>query len=205
MPHRVRSLLVVAGAALAAPLAAGPLAAQLPGIGLGASLGATLPTGRHDEDTRRGVVANLFGELRLGAPVGVRGSLFWSRSDIDNPIIRRVGTQELPRVSSSDVTGNVNLVGASADLTYDLGRSFIRPYLIGGVGIYRRRVSQDVAGAAQEFRGLRTAETETGYNGGVGLRLSLGIASVFGEARYYSVRTTPERTNFIPVMVGLSF
>jgi hypothetical protein len=191
------------GVALVVPAA--PLRAQLPGVGLGASLGANLPAQKYDEGAKPGVVGTLFAELRLGAPVSLRGSLLWSRSDIDNPLIRPVNADNLPAVRAGDVSGDVNLLGASADLAFDLGRSMLRPYVVGGVGMYRRRVAQDIRGATEEYRTLRRTDTDVGYNGGLGLKLALGVASVFAEARYYSVRTTPDRTNFVPVMVGLSF
>jgi hypothetical protein len=197
-----RPLAAALAAAAVASLA--PLArahAQLPGIGLGASLGANLPTQQYDEGTKPGVVANLFAALKFGGAVGLRGSLFWSRSDIDNPLIRPVNVDNIPRSPSQRVTGDVNLLGVSADLSYDLGRSVLRPYLIGGVGAYHRRVAQDISGAATEFRNLKRNDTDVGLNGGVGLRLG----PVFAEARYYSVATKPDRTSFIPVTVGLSF
>ena len=195
---RSLALLAAAAAPLAAPAAA---RAQLPGLGLGASIGANLPTQKYDEGAKPGVVANLFAAIRLGGAVGVRGSLFWSRSDIDNPLIRPTNTNEIPRSPSDDVTGDVNLLGASADLTFELGRSALRPYLVGGVGAYQRRVAQDISGAAAEFRNLRRTDNDVGFNGGVGLRLG----PVFVEGRYYSVSTKPDRTSFIPVTVGLSF
>ena len=199
---RLSRSLALLSAAAAAPLAA-PLGAAhaQPGIGLGASLGANLPTQKYDEGAKPGVVANLFAGLKLGGALGVRGSLFWSRSGIDNPLIRPANTNEIPRSPSNNVTGDVNLLGASADLTFDLGRSVLRPYLIGGVGAYHRRVAQDITGAAAEFRNLRRTDNDVGFNGGVGLRLG----PVFVEGRYYSVSTKPDRTSFIPVTVGLSF
>jgi hypothetical protein len=195
----LRPLAVTLAVAAAAPLARAH--AQLPGIGLGASLGANLPTQKYDEGTKPGVVANLFAALKFGGAVGVRGSLFWSRSDIDNPLIRPVNVDNIPRSPTQKVTGDVNLLGVSADLSYDLGHSVLRPYLIGGVGAYHRRVAQDISGAASEFQHLKSSDNDVGFNGGVGLRLG----PVFAEARYYSVATKPDRTSFIPVTVGLSF
>ena len=193
------------GAAIAAAASPAPLAAQLPGIGFGVALGTNLPAAKYDEGVKPGVVGNLFAELRFGAPVSLRGSLLWSRSDIDNPLIRPVNSDNLPPVRSGDVTGDVNLLGASADLTFELGRSVLRPYVVGGVGVYARRVAQDIAGAADEFRNLRRTDTDVGYNGGAGFKLVLGPAALFVEGRYYSVRTKPDKTNFVPVTVGLSF
>jgi hypothetical protein len=102
------------------------------------------------------------------------------------------------------VTGNVDLLGGSAEAVLAAG-TVVQPYLVGGVGVFRRRVAQDVVGAVEEFRDLTRAETDVGYNGGVGVRLRLAGVTPFIEARYYSVATSPERTNFLPVTVGFTF
>jgi hypothetical protein len=111
----------------------------------------------------------------------------------------------LPDDPNLDVTGNVDLVGGSLDLTLGRTHGLVQPYIVGGVGVFRRRVKQDVSGTITEFNDLRHKETNVGYNGGVGLRLSLGTTAIFAEARYYSVATDPDRTNFVPVVVGLTF
>lgn len=201
-----RLVRLAALAGLTAVAAAPALAsAQAPGIGVGVAAGANVPTSDYGDATKAGLVLNGFVELRTGSPLGVRGSLFWSRSDMDNPLIRDNGGVTLPDNPSYNVTGQVDLVGASLDLTLGPSVGVFRPYLVGGVGAYNRRVSQDVEGAVAEFRNLRKRDTDVGYNGGLGLRLSLGGAAVFAEARYYSVATKPGRTNFVPVVVGLSF
>jgi hypothetical protein len=202
--RRSSRLPILAGAvaALALPSVA---AAQAPGIGLGVAVGQNIPTADYADAAKSGLVLNGFLELRTASALGLRGSLFWSRSDIDNPLIRDRNGVTLPEGSDINVSGNVDLIGASADVTYGASSGVIRPYLIGGVGVYRRRVSQDVEGAVAEFRNLRDSETDVGFNGGLGLRLALGGLSAFAEARYYSVSTQPDRTNFIPVTVGIAF
>jgi hypothetical protein len=124
---------------------------------------------------------------------------------MDNPLIKSNGGVTLPDDPSYNVTGEVDLIGASLDLTLGPSVGVIRPYVVGGVGVFQRRVSQDVEGAVEEFRDLRRNDTDVGFNGGLGLRLSLGGAAVFAEARYYSVASKPDRTNFVPVVIGLSF
>lgn len=179
--------------------------AQGAGLGIGLAAGANVPTADYGDAAKAGLVLDGFVELGTGGPLGVRGSLFWSRSDIDNPLIRDNRGVTLPDNPDYNVTGNVDLVGASLDLTLGRTQGLIRPYVVGGVGVFHRRVSQDVQGAVGEFRDLRHNDTDLGFNGGVGLRLSLGAAAVFAEARYYSVATEPDRTNFVPVVVGVAF
>jgi hypothetical protein len=184
--------------------ASSPLAAQKAGLGFGASIGANVPNGEFADGAKTGLVANGFVGLGTGR-FGLRGELFWSRSDLDNAFIRKVGNAVLPEEGVGEVTGDVNLVGASANLVLPLTQSVIRPYLIGGVGVYHRRVSQDVGGTIDEFRNLEDKQTDVGYNGGVGILIGGVGPSFFIEARYHSVATTPEKTKFMPVVIGFSF
>lgn len=199
------SLVRLAAISALAALVATPVLAQESGLGLGVAAGANLPSADFGDAAKTGVVVNGFVEWRTGGPLGVRGSLFWSRSDIDNPIIKDIDGATLPDDSNLDVSGNVDLVGASLDLTLGKRQGTIQPYLVGGVGVFRRRVSQDVEGAVEEFKDLRDKDTEVGYNGGAGLRFALGGLSLYAEGRYYSVQTDPDNTNFIPVVIGIEF
>lgn len=193
------------GVALAALAAAtSPLAAQKAGIGFGASVGANVPNGEFADGAQTGLVANGFVGVGTGR-FGLRGELFWSRSDLNNAFIRKVGNAVLPSDGIGNVSGNVNLIGASANLVLPLTQSLVRPYVIGGVGVYRRRVAQDIGGTLDEFKSLRDTQTDVGYNGGVGLSIGGAGPSVFIEARYVSVATTPDRTKFVPVVIGFSF
>ena len=184
---------------------ASPASAQKAGLGFGASIGANVPNGGDFGDgAKTGLVANGFVGFGTGR-FGLRGELFWSRSDLDNAFIRRVGNNVLPSEGVGTVTGDVNLIGASANLVMPLTQSMVRPYLIGGVGVYQRRVSQDVGGTIDEFRSLEDKQTDIGYNGGLGISIGGIGPSFFIEARYHSVATTPEKTKFVPVVVGFSF
>lgn len=175
------------------------------GIGFGASLGANVPSGDYDKGAKPGAVANAFLELRTGTPLALRANLLWSRSNIDNPLIHSSNGTPLPPVNAGSVTGDVNMIGASLDGVWSLGRAVVEPYLVGGVGVYRRRVAQDISGTIDEFKSLRHSDTDVGYNGGLGLALNVLSASIFAEARYFAVQTKPERTNFIPVTLGIRF
>ena len=202
---RIRISAAALGVAMMALTAATtPLAAQKAGVGFGASIGANVPNGEFADGAKTGLVANGFVGVGTGR-FGFRGELFWSRSDLDNAFIRKVGNAVLPSDAGTSVSGNVNLVGASANLVLPLMQSVIRPYLIGGVGVYQRRVSQDIGGTIDEFQSLRDKQTDVGYNGGIGLSIGGVGPSLFIEARYHSVATTPDKTKFVPVVIGFSF
>ena len=205
MNAHTRIRLAVGGAAAMALALASPAAAQKAGLGFGGSIGANVPNGNLANGAKTGLVANGFIGLGTGR-FGLRGELLWSRSDLDNAYIRKVGTAVLPSDGISNVTGNVNMVGGTANLVLPLTQSLIRPYVIGGVGVYRRRVSQNIGGTIAEFQSLRDEQTQVGYNGGLGVSIGAGIGpSLFIEARYHSVATTPDRTKFVPVVFGFTF
>jgi len=204
MKSHTRKLAALVATSVALAAGATPVLAQKTGIGFGGSVGANVPNGEFADGAKTGLVANGFVGLGTGR-FGLRGELFWSRSDLDNAFIRKVGNAVLPSDGVGDVTGNVNMVGGTANLVLPLTQSMFRPYLIGGVGVYRRRVSQDIGGTIDEFQSLKDTQTELGYNGGVGLSIGGVGPSLFIEARYHSVQTTPERTKFVPVVIGFSF
>jgi hypothetical protein len=191
-------------AMMALATAVSPLAAQKAGLGFGASIGANVPNGEFADGAKTGLVANGFVGLGTGR-FGLRGELFWSRSDLDNAFIRKVGNTVLPSDGVGTVTGDVNLIGAAANLVLPLTQSVVKPYLIGGVGVYHRRVAQNISGTVDEFRDLRDNQTDMGYNGGIGISIGGLGPAFFIEARYISVATTPDRTKFVPVVVGFSF
>src|SRR4030095_6324738 len=121
------------GVAMALAATTSPVAAQKAGLGFGGSIGANVPNGQFADGAQTGLVANGFVGVGTGR-VGLRGELFWSRSDLDNAYIRKVGNAVLPSDGVGNVSGNVNLGGASAHLLFSLTQSIVRPYLIGGVG-----------------------------------------------------------------------
>jgi hypothetical protein len=205
MNVRTRISVATFGVTMAAlATAVSPLAAQKAGVGFGASIGANIPNGEFADGAKTGLVANGFVGVGTGR-FGLRGELFWSRSDLDNAFIRKVGNTVLPETGSNTVTGDVNLVGAAANLVLPLMQSVVKPYLIGGVGVYHRRVAQNISGTVEEFQDLRDNQTDVGYNGGLGISIGGLGPSFFIEARYMSVATTPNRTKFIPVVVGFTF
>lgn len=203
MMSRTRTLATLSVAAMSLG-ATSPLMAQKAGLGFGASIGANVPNGDYSDGTKTGLVANGFVGVGTGR-FGLRGELFWSRSDLDNAIVRKVGDAVLPSDGVGNVTGDVNMVGGTANLVLPLTQSVVKPYLIGGVGVYRRRVAQNISGTIDEFQSLKDSQTEIGYNGGVGISIGGVGPSFFIEARYHSVATEPDKTRFVPVVLGFSF
>jgi hypothetical protein len=72
----------------------------------------------------------------------------------------------------------------------------VRPYLIGGVGLYNAKATgDDVIDDS--------SETDFGINGGAGFDFQAGNVGVFVEGRFHNVFSDPSNTNFIPITVGV--
>jgi len=200
-----RHLAMAVGAGLAL-VVVGALPAEAQSLGVGASVGANVPNGKFADNATTGLVLNGMLDLRFNDKIGLRGELFWSRSDLDNALIRKVGNAVLPSGGVANVDGNVNLIGGLANLVIAFGPKAVQPYLIGGVGIYHSRVAQDISGTIDEFSHINEKQSTVGFNGGAGIRFNILGIKPFVEARYHSVaKRDPGRLNFVPVLVGVSF
>jgi opacity protein-like surface antigen len=100
---------------------------------------------------------------------------------------------------SMDVSGNsstnVNVLAGTANVVIRLDRSLITtPYIIGGAGLYRTRVS---------FPNGSDANSDMGFNVGGGLQFGMSGLTAFVEARYHAVHD--ENVRFLPVTFGILF
>ncbi len=149
-------------------------------ISLGLSLGASIPVGDFADVYQTGYNGTVsLGFQSYGSPIGIRidGSFnqFPDRSDLI-----------VPRPNYRILTGNANLV-------YSLPGVGIRPYLIGGAGIYGQRPDVDGAETISDF----------GVNGGIGAAFPLSGFTTFIEARYHHI-FSDATTSYIPVNFGIS-
>jgi hypothetical protein len=93
-------------------------------------------------------------------------------------------------VHSTSLTGNVVFEFPSG--------STVRPYLIGGVGLYNTGASNGAgysSGSSNDF----------GVNVGGGFTIPLGGFNSFVEARYHRIATSSVSTQFIPIVFGVMF
>ena len=110
-------------------------------------------------------------------PIGLRFDLGYSRYGTD-----------LDDVSMSMIHGMGSAV-------YNLNtESTLRPYVLGGLGLYRSSVDIDVPGVDGE------SETDLGFHFGGGLNLALGSLDSYVEARL-----TIGDGEFIPIVFGIRF
>ena len=169
-------------AAAALVLSAATAAAQArPQLSVGG--GVSLPTG----DLADGVDAGWHGQVSLGYrpplyPIGFR--IDGAYNDFG---AKGASTVDFRAIS---VTGNVVLEAPGL---------VVRPYLIGGVGLYNTKVS----GA--------DGRNNVGLNGGLGLRFRLAEADAFVESRYHAALNAigsgdgERAAQYVPITFGIAF
>ena len=182
------STLRIAAALAGVVLASSPLAAQggsRPTFGV--SGGIAFPTGNFGDGFKSGYdVAAHLGFQPATLPVGLRIEGMYNRFDLKGSNQFDVHTNLLA------LTGNAVLAPKSST------EGSLRPYGIGGIGVYNVKTSAKDAGDAG-------SDTKFGLNVGAGLELPLSGISTFVEARYHHVFGDGGSLGFIPVVVGVKF
>ena len=151
----------------------------------GGDLGAAVPLGDFGDGADVGYhVGGLLEYTPRSMPVSWRGEIAYNRNGI------------------TDVDGNfsmLNLVG-NAVMPFGDKSASIRPYAIGGLGIYRVK-------AAVSFQGesISQSDTKMGLNAGAGLSFHLSGFETFVETRFNSVFTDGSNMNFMPLTFGFKF
>ena len=153
--------------------------------------GLSVPTGDMGDATKTGF--NVQGAVahKLGAsPAWLRGELAF----------HRFGSQDL-----GGANGHASELGALANIGYSFPTtSSIRPYVLGGLGLYSQKYTIEASGAS-----LSQSESDIGFNGGLGVAFRMGGRSASVEARYHSVNGGDKMGNqsstFVPVTFSMSF
>ena len=177
---------VVLGAVLMASAGTAPAVAQGAEFSLGGGL--TLPLsdfGNAASTGFHGLAGVSF--VPSGSPIGIQ---------VDG-MFQRFGVENAP----DGFDGNFQIIQGTANAVYKFRSSEetkIRPYLIGGVGLYSFKATGD------DFPDTGS-ETDFGINAGAGFDFKLGAAGLFLEGRFHNVFSEGESTNFIPVTVGVRF
>jgi len=112
-------------------------------------------------------------------------------------MFQRFGVDDLP----DDFDANFQIIQGTANAVYKFNtaeQTKVRPYLIGGVGLYSSKATgDDVIDDS--------SETDFGINAGAGFDFRLGAVGAFVEGRFHNVFSDPDNTNFIPITVGVRF
>jgi opacity protein-like surface antigen len=196
-----------AGAALGAALTlAGTAGAQGPinPIGFGVSAGAAVPTGDFGDGVNTGYSVDGIVTLRLPAsPISFRGEVGYTRFGFKD------GFLEDDEVG--DVSGNLRFLSGVANVVLGVPAgptAVVRPYLIGGVGIYNSRASFSGEGITVNSN----SQNNLGFNGGAGIEIPLSGITGLGEVRFVSVRTKGDgdddlgvNANHVAIRFGIRF
>jgi hypothetical protein len=89
-------------------------------------------------------------------------------------------------------------MGALANLVYAFPGTTAKPYLVAGAGFYSTK---------SMFSGSK-ADTDWGFNAGVGATFGLGPFATFIESRYHSISRSADKggvIQYVPVTFGLLF
>jgi opacity protein-like surface antigen len=107
---------------------------------------------------------------------------------------------KLDAAEDPGTTGDAEILAGTANLVVGFRLLLVKPYVVGGIGVYRLDFSDESFPGA--FSGTNN---ENGWNAGAGVSFSLRKIDVFVEARYHSVATEGDRFEFVPVSVGIVF
>jgi opacity protein-like surface antigen len=144
--------------------------------------GATMPVGDASDGYDTGF--NLMGSVNVQPalmPVGARFDVMY----------HSLGGKEALLGSNSDL----NILAGNANVVLTVSNTgTVRPYVLGGVGIY----NLDAGGGSESV-------TKFGLNGGGGIEFGVGGFNTFVEARLHSIFTEDAKTNVVPVVFGIRF
>lgn len=152
----------------------------------------------------------------LSMPMGDLGDAVESGYNITGNLYLRPGTSKLAfrgdvgyesfsgKGSTSIAGFDLNVLSVTANVIFPLGANAgegsIRPYLIGGGGMYR--TSSEGTGAAS---GASNSDTNLGIAAGGGLEFKLAGFSTFAEARFVNVFGDGDSSQWLPITFGIRF
>jgi hypothetical protein len=120
---------------------------------------------------------------RAASAVGFRTDLMYQR--FTSSVAGEAGR-------TSDLAGIVSVV-------YSPTTYLLKPYVLGGVGVYRSTDNFDAPQIHED------PITRFGANAGLGARLSFVRFGTFVEARFHRIFGTNRDVDFVPVTVGVMF
>ena len=161
---------------------------------LGGQLGASVPMGDFGDGADLGFhLGGLIEYKPASLPMSLRGELTYHRNGLKDDFFGSDFGSIDGNFSQIDFVGN-------AVMPFGDAASTARPYVIGGLGLYRLK-------ASAEFEGVDISDTQTkfGLNFGAGLTFNLSGFETFVETRFHSVFAEDSNMNFIPLSFGFKF
>ena len=149
-------------------------------VSLGISAGAAIPISDIGDDYNTGWNGTVsLGLNSVGTPLGIRFDGMYNSFSAKDAVSLR----------------DYKIAAGTANIVYALPGTGIRPYLIGGGGVYGLKYDDPT----------RDWTTKFGVNGGIGAAFPLSGFNTFVEARLHHVFTDVGTIQFIPVTFGISF
>ncbi len=176
--------------ALAAPAALTAQVATTRQITFGASAGLSMPTGDLGESSDAGytVAGHVFYRPATIQALRFRGDVSFDRWGVKN--------------ADEGADASRRSFGFVANALYDFASSSesgIRPYVLGGLGLYNSKTSVEVAGVD-----VSGSATDVGIQVGGGLSFQLSGFSTFAEAKYVNVFSDGS-ISWVPITFGVRF
>ncbi|MFL5577874.1 MAG: hypothetical protein ACJ79S_18115 [Gemmatimonadaceae bacterium] len=204
-----RTVLAVAAVALsvAGASTAHAQASLVRPVSFGVSAGAALPNGDISDGYDAGFhVTGLMAVKPALLPLSFRGELGY------DAIAGKAASVNYGTGSFSGKTANMGMIVGSANVLYNFGMaaSPVRPYVIGGAGVYNYKVGgsfsyTDPQTGQTVNMSATERQTKFGINGGLGMTFNLGAMSTFAEARFHNAFADGGSVRFIPITFGIMF
>ena len=169
----VALLAVISSSRRLSAQAAGAQTMPIPIIGIGG--GISIPAGGIAKDREPGFNLSALAEFRTPSePLGLRGEMLYQYFGRD--------------VNAANST-SANTIALTVNVVYHAPKSQVRPYLIGGMGLYH--VSDNGNNA--------------GFNVGTGLTIPLTGVGAYAEARLHFAMTQGPSFVTVPITFGITF
>lgn len=156
-------------------------------LSFGVSGGLAVPTGETADNMKTGydVTGHVFYNLSSSGKLALRGDVSYDKW------------------SAKDEFGDFNsrILGIVGNVILSPSTGAVRPYLLGGAGVFRSKSSSTVAGATGSY----SSDSEMGVQVGAGLQFQLSGFSTFAEARYVNVFADGGDAKWIPIVFGVRF
>jgi opacity protein-like surface antigen len=151
---------------------------------LGLAAGLAVPTGDFGDLAQSGF--NVEGNVEFKPetmPFGIRADVFYNRFGIDE--------------DATGVSGNFRSFGAALNAIFQMAGISATPYLVVGPAIHN--IGGDVDDSSVEIE----SETKFAAQGGVGVKFPLSGITSRVEARYVTIFTDDENSNFFLIQFGV--
>jgi Outer membrane protein beta-barrel domain len=182
----------VAAVLVTMALSASAARAQGAEFSLGGGLG--IPLSNFDDIAKlgwHGLAAVSF--VPTGSPVGIQIDGQYHQFKLDNDVVGPGSLKDRFIFGTADAVFKFKTAETSP----------VRPYLIGGAGVYNFKTtgSSDVGTVIS----TDNSTTKFGVNGGAGFDFKAGSAGLFVEGRFHNIFTSGKDVKFIPITVGVRF